>query len=81
MASTPDTPAAGGPESGRRARAARVWAFAREVWGGDEEARGFMLRPHAILDGRRPLDVALATEPGGQLVEDLLGRLKYGSAA
>lgn len=68
-------------ESGRLARVAKVWAFAREIWGDDEAARGFLFRPHPLLNGRRPVDVALATELGGQLVEDLLGRLKYGSAA
>jgi putative toxin-antitoxin system antitoxin component (TIGR02293 family) len=68
-------------ESGKVARAARVWAFAREVWGSDEAAREFLFRPHPLLEGRRPVDVALATELGGQLVEDLLGQLRYGSAA
>jgi putative toxin-antitoxin system antitoxin component (TIGR02293 family) len=68
-------------ESDRLARLAKVWAFAREVWGGDAEARAFLLRPHMMLEGRRPIDVALGTELGARLVEDILGRLKYGSAA
>ncbi len=34
-----------------------------------------------MLEGRRPVDVVLATDMGARLVEDILGRLKYGSAA
>ncbi len=68
-------------ESARVARLAGVWALAREVWGSDEEARAFLFRPHPILEGRRPVDVVLANEFGRPLVEGLLGRLQYGSAA
>jgi putative toxin-antitoxin system antitoxin component (TIGR02293 family) len=69
-------------ESDRLARLAKVWTFAREVWGDDEEsARAFLFRPHALLAGRRPIDLSLRTELGARLVEDILGRLKYGTAA
>jgi putative toxin-antitoxin system antitoxin component (TIGR02293 family) len=68
-------------ESERVARLARVWAFAHDVWGSAEEARSFFFRPHVMLEGRRPIDVVLATDMGSRLVEDILGRLKYGSAA
>jgi uncharacterized protein (DUF2384 family) len=34
-----------------------------------------------FLDGKAPLDVALTSELGGRMVEDILGRLAYGSAA
>lgn len=69
------------PDEGARvARLADTWAFAREVWGSDDEARDFLFRPHPLLDGRRPVDVVLASEFGRPLVEGILGGLKYGSA-
>ena len=68
-------------ESDRLARIAKVWAFAREVWGSDEDARAFLFRPHMMLEGRTPMEVAVRTDMGARLVEDILGRLKYGSAA
>lgn len=68
-------------ESDRLARLARLWAFAVDVWGSDEAARQFLSEPYALLGGRVPLDVATETEIGARTVEELLGRLKYGSAA
>lgn len=68
-------------ESDRVVRLAKVCAIARDVWGSDEEARAFLFRPHMMLEGRRPVDLVLATDMGARLVEDILGRLKYGSAA
>lgn len=68
-------------ESDRVVRLAKVWGIARDVWGSDEEARAFLFRPHMMLEGRRPVDLVLATDMGARLVEDILGRLKYGSAA
>ena len=66
-------------ESARVARLAAVWTFAKDVWGGDEEARGFLSRPHPELGGRRPIEVVLASELGRPLVEGILGRIKYGT--
>lgn len=68
------------PESDRVARLAKVWAMAQEVWKDDDAAREFLFRPHMLLGGRPPIDVVLASEFGGPLVEGLLGRLQYGSA-
>ena len=68
-------------ESDRVVRLANVWTLAREVWGSDEDARAFFFRPHMMLEGRRPIDVVLSTDVGARLVEDKLGRLKYGTAA
>lgn len=68
-------------ESERLARIARIWAFAREVWGDDGEARSFLFRPHAMLGDRRPIDVVIDSEVGAQVVDGVLGRLKHGSAA
>ncbi len=68
-------------EGSRVARLSAVWDFARDVWGSDDAARSFLFRPHMLLDGRRPIDVVLANEFGRPLVEVILGRLKYGTAA
>lgn len=68
-------------ESERLVRLARVWALANEIWHSPEGARRFMFAPHMLLEGRTPLDVTLGGELGGKMVEDVLGRLAYGSAA
>jgi putative toxin-antitoxin system antitoxin component (TIGR02293 family) len=68
-------------EGGRLARLAQVWAAAVDVWQDEAAARAFLHRPHALLEGDRPIDLALGSEFGAKLVEDILGRLKYGSAA
>ena len=65
-------------ESGRLAR---VSTMALDVWKTDVAARAFLFRPHPMLEGQRPVDVARATDLGAQLVEGILGRLKHGSAA
>lgn len=69
------------PESERLARIARIWVMARGVWGSDEEARAFLFRPHPLIDDARPIDVVIDSEIGAQVVEDVLGRLQFGSAA
>jgi len=68
-------------ESGKVVRVARVWALAVETWGSDEKARAFLNRPHPMLDGAIPMDAVFATEVGAREVEDILGRLQYGTAA
>ena len=68
-------------ESERVARVARIWVFAKEVWGSDNEARSFLCRPHPLLDDRCPIDVVVDSEMGAELVRDVLGRLQVGSAA
>jgi putative toxin-antitoxin system antitoxin component (TIGR02293 family) len=64
-------------ESARVARLASVWSFAKEVWKSDEATRRWLFAPHMMLEGRRPIDVVLASEFGRPLVEGILGRLKY----
>jgi putative toxin-antitoxin system antitoxin component (TIGR02293 family) len=83
LATAHDAPASrlSAEESARVARLAEVWALAREVWGSDETARAFLFRPHPMLENRRPIDIVLANEFGRPLVEGILGRLQYGSAA
>ncbi|HVR60977.1 MAG TPA: antitoxin Xre/MbcA/ParS toxin-binding domain-containing protein [Polyangia bacterium] len=68
-------------ESDRLARLAGVWSVAEEVWGDARAARAFLFRAHPLLGGRKPIDVLLGTDLGARLVEDVLGRLRYGSAA
>jgi putative toxin-antitoxin system antitoxin component (TIGR02293 family) len=68
-------------ESARLARLASAWTFAQEVWKSDEDARRWLFAPHMMLEGRRPVDVVLASEFGWPLVEDILGRLNYGTGA
>lgn len=67
-----------GEEGDRLARLAKVFSFALDIYGEPGRVREFLSRPHAMLDGRLPLDVALATGPGADLVVNLLGRAAYG---
>ena len=68
-------------EGERLARIAAVWAFACEVWGDEAEARSFLFRAHPMLQDRPPIDLAIDSDLGARLVEGILGRLQYGSAA
>lgn len=68
-------------EGTRLARLARVWSFALEVWQSEDEARGFLFRPHPMIEDKRPIDVLIQSEFGAEMVIDILGGLKYGSAA
>ena len=68
-------------EGTRLARVARIWSLALDVWNSEEEARDFLFRPHSMVEDRRPIDVVIQSEFGGEIVADILGRLKYGSAA
>ena len=68
-------------QSERLARLAQVWAMALEVYQDKQTARTFLRRPHQLLHGRTPLEVAAESSAGTRSVEQILGRLKYGSAA
>lgn len=76
-----DAKALSAEEGTRVARLARVWNLALDVWGGEAEAREFLFRSHAMLEDKRPVDVVIRSEFGAEMVVDILGRLKYGSAA
>jgi len=65
-------------ESNKVARLAKVWAMAMRVWGDEADARAFLRRPHPMLDGRAPRDVALASDPGADAVINLIGGGAYG---
>lgn len=68
-------------EGTRLARLARVWSLALDVWQSEVEARDFLFRSHPMLEDKRPIDVVIQSEIGAELVLDILGGLKYGSAA
>jgi putative toxin-antitoxin system antitoxin component (TIGR02293 family) len=65
----------------RRNEIAQLQAFAREVWGSKTRAQRFLAEPHPLLGGRVPREVATQTKAGLRAVEQILGRLKFGSAA
>jgi|GEM_PF-489428 len=64
-------------------QSARLWKFAEilveatELLGSQEEAEDWLERPATGLDQRRPIDL-LMTPAGVQLIEQHLGRLRYG---
>ena len=68
-------------EGTRLARLARVWGLALDVWRDEDEARNFLFRPHPMVEDKRPIDVVIQNEFGAEMVVDILGGLKYGSAA
>ena len=65
-------------EGNRLARLAKVFSLAVEIYRTPEKAREFLHRRHPMLDDTSPLDVALATGLGADLVIGLLGRAAYG---
>jgi putative toxin-antitoxin system antitoxin component (TIGR02293 family) len=65
-------------ESNKVARLAKVFAMALSVWDDEDAAREFLRRPHPMLDGRAPRDVALGSDPGADAVVNLIGRGAYG---
>jgi putative toxin-antitoxin system antitoxin component (TIGR02293 family) len=69
------------PQEGERVeRLARVIATAEHVWDDVGDARTFLSTGHAMLGGKRPIEVAL-TELGARRVENLLWSMFYGVAA
>lgn len=64
-------------ESERTERLARVVALAESLWDDQQEARAFLNRPHPLLDGETPLDVA-HTELGARRVERVLHSIEHG---
>jgi putative toxin-antitoxin system antitoxin component (TIGR02293 family) len=69
------------PQEGAKVeRLARVIATAEQVWDSGDDARAFLSTSHAMLGGKRPIEVAL-TELGARRVEHLLWSLFHGVAA
>lgn len=70
------------PAQGERFyQAGKVFGFAVNVLGDEETARRFLTRPHPMLDDRTPIDIALESGAGADLVVNLLGRGAYGGGA
>ena len=67
-------------EGNRVARLAKVYAMAMSVYHDEALVAEFMRRPHMLLEGKAPRDVALATGPGADAVVHLLGAAAYGGA-
>jgi putative toxin-antitoxin system antitoxin component (TIGR02293 family) len=65
-------------ESNKVARLAKVWAMAMRVWGDEADARAFLSRPHPMLEGSKPRELAVATDPGADAVMNIIGRGAYG---
>ena len=68
-------------EGTRVTRLARFPGDRAGRWRDEAEARDFLFRPHAMLEDKRPIDMVIQSEFGGEMVMDILGGLKYGSAA
>jgi putative toxin-antitoxin system antitoxin component (TIGR02293 family) len=56
---------------------AETLAKASEIFGSKEAAEAWLKKPAMGLDGQRPIEM-LQTLQGAELVDDFLGRLKYG---
>jgi len=67
-------------ESARVVRAAKIWDHAVRIWKSRDTAREFLLRPHPMLAGRKPIEVAIATEVGAAYVDNLLGGIEFSTA-
>jgi putative toxin-antitoxin system antitoxin component (TIGR02293 family) len=61
-------------------RLARIYAFTLYVWESAEDAREFMSKKHPMLDDRTPFEACM-NDLGARQVEQILGRLLFGSAA
>lgn len=75
---------AGSPEKPlSQDQSSRAWKFAEvlttatDVFGSQAEAERWLTAPATALDQRRPIDL-LASPSGVEMVEQLLGRLRYG---
>ena len=66
-------------ESERTERLARIVALAESLWEDRSDARAFLNRPHPLLGGDAPLNVA-QTELGARRVERLLYDVEHGLA-
>lgn len=65
-------------ESERLVRIVRLTERAKGAFQGLESARDWLKSPQFALGGEIPLEYA-DTEPGAQIVEDLLGRIEHGA--
>lgn len=60
---------------------AKVWGEVLQTYGGDvDKSRRFLDRPHQLLKGKRPLDLAVSSTAGADVVIDLLRHARAGVA-
>jgi putative toxin-antitoxin system antitoxin component (TIGR02293 family) len=64
-------------ESGRFLRAAKLYALAVEVLGGEEKAKTWLLKPRKIFDGYSAMDL-MQSEVGAEVVQEKLCQLDAG---
>ena len=67
-------------ESDRAVRLLRVQTVAEETFGNVDKANAWLRRSLAELHGEKPLAVA-QTEAGARVIETILGKIAWGSAA
>jgi putative toxin-antitoxin system antitoxin component (TIGR02293 family) len=67
-------------ESDRAVRLVRIQTLAEEAFGDKDKARVWLRKPLAALGKEAPLELA-QTESGARVVETLLGKIAWGSAA
>lgn len=67
-------------EAEKSLRVARIFGFATDVLGGEDEARTWLNQNIPALGGKRPLDL-LDTDVGAHEVTNLLGGIKWGMYA
>jgi len=64
-------------QSSRTWKFAEILARATPVFGSQDAAEKWLSEPARALEGKKPIEL-LATQPGTQLVEDLLQQIDYG---
>jgi putative toxin-antitoxin system antitoxin component (TIGR02293 family) len=64
-------------QSSRAWKFAEILARATPVFGSQEAAEKWLSEPARALEGKKPIEL-LSTQPGTQLVEDLLQQIDYG---
>lgn len=64
-------------QSEKLIRIARTYAMAEEAFGDRERGEHWMGAQNPALDDARPVEL-LDTAPGGELIEQMLGRMMYG---
>lgn len=59
----------------------KVLDFASQIFQDEGKTRRFLTRPHPMLGNRPPLDLAIESGAGADLVVNILGRGAYGGGA
>jgi putative toxin-antitoxin system antitoxin component (TIGR02293 family) len=65
-------------EGDRVARLAKVLSVALEIYKDPALVREFMTRSHQMLEGKQPIEVALSSSAGTDVINNLLQAMAYG---